>query len=754
MATMLNIYDLNRKKTAVLQNAFSIKETQELNKIYSLEFSIPADDPKTAFIQPFHYVRWGEDGELYRIIRTSLDDGDAAVLTVSCEHVIATLVDELLFGITQYGGGAIKTSSVITYLLNKQKTKNWTLGECDFSRKFEYLWEQENILNALYSIPSEFTTAYKWVFNTQVYPWKVSLKTIDATAIPQYYIRAKRNLLSSGTSQEYTNICTRIYPLGYGEGVNQLTIKDVNNGLAYLQSPAGVVAQYGIREKVLVDRRFENAESLMQFGQTMLEALQVPTMSKSFNVIDLYPLTGDSIDNAAVGNICRMTADNTTAYITKTVRVLDEPGNLQIELSTKATDVASTVADLADRVRIETVYAQGATQIYQHSKDENATKDKGMKLSLYFPSEMRQINKVMLKLKLGKFRSYSQATDGAGDVATTTESGGGTSTTTEAGGGTSTTTESGGGTTSSGGGTSVTVSGGAIENQKTVSKSVSLNYSAEVVSSAPQETRTSSPSTDVTTGTAWDGDKSVQTEFTNNGAIQIDLGNQDGELIGETYENYYANDGYHTHDYWGDTGEKAIDGGYHHHKVFVNIPSKTLSVINNDPNTSYYNGQMHRHNLTLNGLAHSHNIEHYHTVNISGTASGGSHTHTFSIPEHSHTISAHSHSITIPSHTHSISIPNHTHSITIPSHTHSITAGIFESGNATAFDVYVGGTYRTTVKATSYDADITAWLLDSKTKRIPRNSWIEVEFRPNDLAYIQSSVFVQGFVQSRGDQTV
>ena len=781
MAEFLNIYDMNRRKTAVLQNAFSIAETQELNKIYTLDFQIPAADEKVKYILPFHFVRYGDKGELYRIIKVSYADSDTSILSVSCEHVIAVLCDELMFGAIQYGGGTIKTSNVIAFLLSKQKTQNWVLAECDFDRRFEYLWEQENILNALYGIPKEFSKAYKWTFDTTVYPWRLSLKAIDATIHPEYYIRAKRNLLSSGTAQDYTGICTRIYALGYGEGVNQLTIKDatVTNiqksgntpinatvsptsttkyGNTYIQSPAAIVAQYGIKEKILVDRRFEDANSLMSYAQTMLEGLQIPSMTRSFDVVDLYPLTSQAIDRAEVGKICKMTGDDTIAYITKTKRVLDEPGNLEIDLSTKVTDVASSIADLTERVRIETVYAQGATQLYQHSKDANATPTKGMVMSLYFPAEMRQINKVLLRLKLRKFRSYSQATDGAGDVATTTESGGGTSTTTESGGGTSTTTESGGGTTSSGGGTSVTVSGGAVENQKTVSKSVSLNYQAEVVSSAPQESRTSPPSTDVTTGTAWNGDKNVQTEFTNNGAIQINLGNQDGELIGGTYENYYENDGYHQHDYWGKTGEKAIDGGYHHHKVYVNIPSKTLSVINNDPDTSYYNGQMHRHNLTLNGLAHSHNIEHYHTVSVSGTASGGSHTHTFSIPEHSHTISAHSHSITIPSHTHSISIPNHkhsisipnhTHSITIPSHTHSITAGIFESGNATKFDIYVGGTKKTTINKTSYDGDITAWLLNAD-KQIPRGQWIDIEIRPNDLAYVQSSVFVQGFVQSRG----
>ena len=46
-ATFLNVYDRNTKqKTAVLDNAYNITETQELNQIYTLTFSIPSADPK------------------------------------------------------------------------------------------------------------------------------------------------------------------------------------------------------------------------------------------------------------------------------------------------------------------------------------------------------------------------------------------------------------------------------------------------------------------------------------------------------------------------------------------------------------------------------------------------------------------------------------------------------------------------------------------------------------------------------------
>lgn len=916
---MLNIYDMNRRKTAVLQNAYDITETRELNKIYTLTFTLPATDEKAKYIQPFHFVRYGEDGELYRIIKSELSDNDTSTLNVECEHVIAMLVDNLMFGTVQYGGGTIKTSAVITYLLNKQTTKNWVLDECDFDRRFEYLWEQENILNALYSIPKEFTKAYKWVFDTTGYPWKLSLKSIDSNIHPEYYIRAKRNMLASGTAQDYAGICTRIYPLGYGEGVNQLGIADINNGLPYLQSPANVVAQYGIKEKVLVDRRFENAESLKEYAQTMLDALQTPSMSRSFDVVDLYEITSQDIDNADVGKICKMTGDDTVAYITKTVRTWDKPGDLKIELSTKATDVASSIADLADRVRIESVYAQGATQLYQHSKDANATPEKGMVLNLYFPEEMRQINKVLLNVQLEKFRSYSRTTESNGgfektykiagvtdqeitsqentenktytfnfdekrtthtwnDKFTTDDSLSSDISTRETQISGSTGAQAISGTTgvkSISGSTGVKKISGTTGAKKISGENKPYKVSGTTGLGGGGSTETSSGgggggttstvdvgsatiSGTVTSKPVWpDGNAGfTSTEVTPNGAVHLF---QNGEkLYGGTYSLYSGNDGYHSHMHeYAHGNNQVIDGGTHHHDVSVDTQAITAEVIMNDP----YWGQMknHRHSITLNGLSHSHEIDipegsnfgnHSHTFSIS------SHTHSVNLPEHTHTFSesgtghnhswsdtskttvngqsveghnhtwtdtsktivngqsvdghnhtwsdtskttidgkeynghnhtwtdtskttdgkrghnhsfnikhnhkiniahehqydiSHKHTIDCPKHKHKITIPGQNLSVSIPAHTHDISAGIFESGNPTAFDIYVGGKKKVTITDKKYNDDISQWLLNADNK-IPRNSWIKVEIRPNDLAYVVSSVFVQGFVQSRGGQ--
>lgn len=615
MRDFLNVYNRSMKKVAVLQNAFDITETQELNQIYSLTFSMPFDDPKNELIEPFYFVRWTGDGELYRVVKNHPNDSETGIIEYETEHAIATLCDTTLFGSFVYGGAGVRTAEVIKWLLDRQNVKFWELGDCEFDRKFEYAWEQENLLNALYAIPKEFVQPYRWEFDTKELPWKLHLRAIDSTVKPEYYIRARRNLIDSTSDIDYTSICTKLYPLGYGEGVNQLTIREVNNDIPYLLAPQNIIDRYGIIEKVLVDRRFESAESLLAYGQTVLAALQEPKISRSFSVADLYPLTNMEIDKAQVGKICRLTMDDSIVYVTKTVRVHDDPGNLQIELSTGSTDIVSSIADLADRVRIESVYAQGATQLYQQSKDANATPEKGMILSLYFPSEMKQINKVLLNVELDSFRAYSQSTETDGSVVTTTETDGGVATTTGGGGGT------------------------------------------------------------------WD---------TNSGQSGVDIsGNTDISWATGNYdattETRYA---------------RVIRNG---DDIQVVIP--TLRV---------YMGQ----------------LSHSHSFNLRNV---GQHTHNFSLPDH----------------THNVNVPAHSHALTIPGHSHDITPGIFEYGNASAFDIYINDELYAYVDSTFFEGDITALLID-ESGQIPRDTWIRVEIVPNDLAYVISSVFVQGFVQSRG----
>lgn len=483
---MIEVFDKARKKVAILENAFSVTEREEINSVSSLSFSLPDTDDKNQYCQPFHFVRH-DGGQLYRIMAPAGTRSDTGSITYECEHVIATLIDDVLFGAHVVGNLGVYTRDSIQYVLDKQTEARWVLGECDFSRQFEYGWENENLLAALFSIPNRFVDPYMWAYDTSGSPWKLHLKRIDESAPPQFYIRAGKNLLQRDFQRPAQDVCTRLYCLGYGEGVNQLTIADVNGGIPYLQSPQAYIDKYGLISRIWVDRRFEDAESLMERGQAILSELQDPRLSVTVSAADLYQMTQADYDKAEIGRITLLADDEIKTYITGITRNWDTPGDMQLTLATKPVDVASSIADLADRQRIEQVYSQGATQLYGQSVQANATPDIGAVLNFWIPEEMRIINKVLAKITLDRFRSYSRSTSGGGATTSTSSSGGGGTSTSSSGGGTySSTAVDGGSTQTSGSSSRDTTGSGEVYVGGTVS-GVRTTYSDSYASTGTAE---------------------------------------------------------------------------------------------------------------------------------------------------------------------------------------------------------------------------------------------------------------------------
>lgn len=654
---MLEIFDKNRRRIAIAENACNKEEEQRINSIWYLHFALPYNDSKNEYCKPFNYVRLDE-GELYRIMPASARVTETGYITYQCEHVLATLIDKVMFGHHVVGNRGVYTRDCINYVLGKQDVKNWVLYECDFSRQFEYGWEQETLLSALFSIATPLSD-YMWVTDTSVYPWQLSLKRIDMSQKPELYIRANWNMLSYGDDSDPQQICTRLYPLGYGEGVNQLTIKSVNNGVPYLQSPQDYIDRYGIIERVWIDRRYEDPESLKAAAQVMLNELQDPIRKYEIGFTQL-----DSADynKAAIGKRTRILypelGTKVDTFITELRLKHGDIVNSTVVIANRSTSIAEDIANMADRQRIEQSYAQGATQLFAQSVQANATTQKGAKLNFYIPAEMRIVNAVKVKIQLDRFRSYSKATGGGGATTATSSSGGGSTSTSSAGGASTATSSSGGGgsvTSASGGSTSVT----SESSSKTTSDS---------------------------------------------GGPHINQNTGSSSIAATTYS----------------TGTNK---------------SHSHTYVSMDYESGHYGWHKHLFNYDT---SHKHNMAHTHDVKI------GSHTHSISIGSHSHSVS-------IGAHTHSVTIKAHTHSVSIPDHTHDITQGIFEFGNPSAASLYVNGERKAGIGKDA-ELDITQYLVEDGV--IPRGRWHKIELIPDDLAYITIDITVQGFVQSRGDNTV
>lgn len=443
----LEIYDMNRVPVCMLQNAFDIQEQQSLNALWYLDFKLPATDAKNEFCNAYWYARFN-DGELYRMFPNGYNDAsDLPYYSYHCEHVLATLLNKVMPGIVTMGGYYQPTPDVLRAILAKQDIQDWVLGECDFSRRFEYGFEKENLLAALFSVPQCFDEDYIWTFETKGYPWVLNLKRLNKNAEPVLNVRYGYNRLSYNRQPDYTNHVTKLYAYGSGEGVNQLNINKFTNGLGYILADKEHIEKYGIRESIWVDRRYENEETLYAAAQSMLSELCDPITSYSCGFI------GD----VKVGEVVNI-IDYEQTYVVKKIITYGDIDDIQYELSNKQPTLASTIADLANRQRIETTYSQGATNIYSVCFVDNADANNGLDCDFYMPQSMRFVNKVVAKIKYDSFRAYSG----------TTEQGGSTSSTSAAGGQISSTSESGGGGTSAaGGGQSKTSAAGGKSTEST-----------------------------------------------------------------------------------------------------------------------------------------------------------------------------------------------------------------------------------------------------------------------------------------------
>ncbi len=570
------IYDgNNRKRLCYLQNAFNISYNKQPTSLWTAEFSLPYEDTKNEYCKSMNLVEiWDIDSSnenkyigLFRIMpqnsNLSLTEG---IITYVLEHVLSTLMDDLMVGWEEIGNKGVYTRNVLSYILEKQTVNRWVLGDCDYSHEYLYGWQDENLLSALFSVTNCFEDdEYRWEFDTKKYPWTISLKRISE--IPVVDIRYRKNINGIKKNIDPTNLTTRLYCYGYGDSDNKLNIKSVNDDKPYLESKN--ISKYGVISRTWTDERYTVEESLLQAGKTMLSALEEPIINYDIDIA-----TVREVANLEVGDMVRVVDDEEDIF-TRVVEiskddVSGQPYIGKVILANKNTDISQSIADLADRHRIATTYSQGAETLFADSLYDNADNSNPAELNFIVPDNAVHINDILFSAKLTNFRAYSKATQGGGETATSTNSGGGNSTTSEASGQSETTSDNGGyirKTSGNGGGSTPT------------SESFEMGVELLENSSANDENRTNH-NHGISRGVELITD--VRTEYD-------DAGNVTG--VGTSYVTWSPS-GAHTH-------------GSHNHRVVIPEHSHVIEVGS------------HMHKVKVPSHSHLVNIpSHYHNFRI------------------------------------------------------------------------------------------------------------------------------------------
>ncbi|WP_338788823.1 phage tail spike protein [Metabacillus sp. FJAT-53654] len=583
----IQVYDRSMNRVAILNRAYKIGYELEQNNIWTCQFTLPLNDPKRNHITPKRFIElWDHDKRIgmfiVQPIKTKKNTSDRSI-TYTCEHVLGTLHSEVLFRYHQFTNWT--TRQVLQALIDMQEEVFWKLGTVDFTRYFHYGWEnEESLLNAIVSVPKTFDQSYLWDWDDTTFPFTLNL--ISPTDEYVDTLRFGKNLKGIEKDEDPYGIVNRIYPLGYGEGVNQLGIEKVNGGIPYLQDQASI-DEYGLQKQIWPDRRFEDAESLKASAQALLNRYKDPITTVSVDCINYELIDPYKIVKYGISKILRVedkdTETNIDLRIVKIVRsdIYGAPQDIKFDLGNVREPLETTITDLEKKQLVNETYSQGSTNIDTHDYSDNSDQNNPAVIRFYLPDDLVNVNAMTLTYETEEFRAYSKATKGGGAIVESTSGGGAVVKSTSSGGGSTQTSSSGGGssqTSSSGGGSTQTSSSGGGSTESSSS------------------------------GGGWNGTTNLQEEVTAGIA----------ETAWPKTQSTYGMDS-HTHSIYPHQHSVAVPN----HSHSVNIPSHTHST-NIPSHTHSVEIPNHTHNLTI--------PHHTHDIDIPD------HSHSITLPNHTHDI--------------------------------------------------------------------------------------------------------------------
>lgn len=668
---------------------------QTLNELDTATLELAAGDPATELIDvPTSWVRL-TDGEdyvgLYRVkSAVHAEQESGATVTYELESAECTLLDDMLIGHHELGGTELDTRWVLNYILARQSTARWELGACDFADQYQYNFEDVTLLESIMSLGEVLVDEYAFVFDASAKPWTIRLRKLgqEATRTLVYgrNVTAIRRTING-------RIVTRLVGRGYGEGDNQLTVASINGGKDYIDADAETMARYGVRVGLHADLRQTDPATLLARMRAILESGKRPQVSYEATCADLHMLTGEDWDNAQVGDRVLILDEELGETVKTRVTSREKtdmegaPGSVKLTLDSSVRDTAEELNEILDKIGVQELYSQGATNLYSMQISDSCDADHPLEMSFYVPGNVLRINRCLLKWQIEAYRSYARlAKSGGGSTRTSEEGGGGT----------------------------VTIPAQTI--------SIGVKYSSGPMDAADGSavSLTGGPK-DYLGGvkTATDNAGNHSHNFVHVHALASHSHNFTG-----TSKTYSI-----AHNHSLSAGAGATGGIYSGNKNIKVTPEGEVEGSGTLWTTGAYDAQggsgkpatgengTHSHDF-----AHAHDMPHVHDI------------------QHEHVI---------PSMW--FDLEPHRHSVKIPEHTHDIEYGIYTGSRAKSVTIKVDGKEIPAEDlGDEKEIDIAKYMSANADGRVTRSTWHKVSFVPDALTRITANLFFQVFIQSRG----
>lgn len=316
---------------AVLENAYDIIVTSEINGIDTLEFKLPFKDSKREYVENEKQVRIVSD--TYRI-RTVTDDKDESGKAITSVYAEAAFYDLSFSAKKEENTFTADTADVpMAYAL--QGTE-WEVGVVNVSTKRTWTSTEDNALSILRHVQNIhggdliFDNANKLV----------NLLTFSGTDSGALFCYRK-NMKSIQRVIDTTSLITRLYAVG----ADGMTFANINDGKPYVED---FTYTSEIRIKTLDCSNFTNPYQMLEFANMRLADYAAPRISYVLKAMDLTVLTGYEHEAWNLGDTVMVVDEDLDLSIkTRIVRReynLQEPWNTVLELSTTLRELGDSTS--------------------------------------------------------------------------------------------------------------------------------------------------------------------------------------------------------------------------------------------------------------------------------------------------------------------------------------------------------------------------------------------------------------------------
>lgn len=325
------VLDSNGAWEAVLENAYNIVVTSEINGEDTLSFMIPYRDTKRGFIDSEKKIQIVDD--VYKV-RTLTDTKDSEGNLATEVYAEAEFYD-LTFSVRKEEHKFDAETAEVSMAYALEGTE-WSVGTVNVRTKRTWTSTEKNALSILRTVADlhggdlVFDCPNRMVHLLTVYG-------TDSGALFAY----KKNMKSIKRVVDTRSLVTRLYAIG-SDG---LTFADINGGKAYVED---YTYSSDIRISTLDCSSFTNPYQMKEYTEMRLAQYAKPNISYVLNAMDLSVLTGYEHEAWSLGDYVHVEdKDLGLSVTTRVIRReynLQEPWNTVLELSTTLKNLGSSAS--------------------------------------------------------------------------------------------------------------------------------------------------------------------------------------------------------------------------------------------------------------------------------------------------------------------------------------------------------------------------------------------------------------------------